>query len=66
MDILTHRKSKNDLESHLLKMTESFKEDNKSPKQIQENTVKPIEVLKEETNPLKKYWKIQSEEEEHE
>ena len=44
-----------------MKMIEVFKEDiNNSFKEIQENTVKQIEALKEETNPLNKYRKIQS------
>ena len=43
-------------------MIEDFKKDiNNSIKEIEENTGKQVEALKEETNnPLKKYKKIQS------
>ena len=42
-------------------MIYAFKKNiNNSLKEIQENTGKQVEVLKEETNPLKKYKKIQS------
>ena len=42
-----------DLKSYLMKIIESFKKDIKnSLKEIQENTGKQVEALKEETNPL--------------
>lgn len=54
-------KQDNDLISHFMKMIEVFKEDKKNPlKEIQENTGKEVESLKEETNILKKYRKMQS------
>jgi hypothetical protein len=44
-----------------MKIIESFTEDiNNSLKEIEENTVKQVEALKEETNPFKKYRKTQS------
>ena len=43
-----------------MKMIEDFKKDiNNSLKEIQGNTGRQVETLKEETNPLKKYRKIQ-------
>ena len=46
---------KADLKSYLMKTIESFKEDiNNSLKEIQENTGKQVEALKDETSPLKK------------
>jgi gas vesicle protein len=43
-----------DLKFYLLRIIESFKEDiNNSLKEIQENTGKQLEALKEETKPLK-------------
>ena len=40
-------------------MIENFKDEmNKFLKEIQENTIKWVEVFKEETNPLKAYRKI--------
>jgi hypothetical protein len=49
------------LKFYLMKIIGSFKEDiHNSLKEIQENTGKQVEVLKEETNPLKKYRKTQS------
>ena len=62
MDILTHLKNNKyyDFNSHIMNMIEIFKEDiNKSLKETQKNTIKQVETLKEETNPLKKYRKIQ-------
>lgn len=42
-------------------MVEPFKEDiNNSLEEVQENTGKQVEALKEKTNPLKKYRKMQS------
>ena len=56
-----HEKQDYDLKSHLMKMIEDFKKDiNNFLKEIQGNTGKQVETLKEETNPLKKYRKIQS------
>jgi hypothetical protein len=47
----THGKQDNDLKSHVMKMIEAFKEDIKNSfNEIQENTGKHIEALKEETN----------------
>ena len=44
-----------------MNIIESFREEiNKSWKEIQGNTDKQVEVLKEKTNPLKKYRKTQS------
>ena len=44
-------KQDNDLRSHLIKMIKAFKEDrNNSFEEIQGNTGKQVEVLKEETN----------------
>lgn len=50
-----------DLNSHLMKIIEAFKEDiNNSLKEILENTViQAEEALKQETSPLKKCRKIQ-------
>jgi hypothetical protein len=46
----TPEKQNSDLKSHLMMMIEDFKKDiNKSLKEIQENTDKQIEALKEET-----------------
>ena len=46
----TPEKQDSDLKSHLMKMIEDLKEDiNNSLKEIQENTGKQVEVLKEET-----------------
>ena len=54
-------KQDSDLKSHLMKMIEDFKKDiNNFLKEIQGNTGRQVETLKEETNPLKKYGKIQS------
>lgn len=40
-----------DIKSHLINMTEAFKEDiNNSSKEIQENMINQVESLKEETN----------------
>ena len=57
----THEKQDNDLKYQFLKMIEAFKEDIKSSlEEIQKNRDKQVEALKEETNPLKKYRKMQS------
>lgn len=49
-----------DCKSHLAKMIEAFKKDiNNFLKEIQENPTNKLEALKEKTNPLKKYRKIQ-------
>ena len=46
----THQKSKTDLKSHLMMMTEDIKKDiNNSLKEKQENIDKQLESLKEET-----------------
>jgi gas vesicle protein len=51
-----------DLKSHLMMMIEDFKKDiNNSLKEIQENTGKQLEALKEEIKkPLKNYRKTQT------
>ena len=56
-----HEKQDNDLKSHLKKMIEDFKKViENSVKEIQENTGKQVEALKEEKNKsLKKYMKMQ-------
>ena len=47
----TPEKHDGDLKSHLMKIIETFKENiNNSLKEIQENTVRQVEALKEETN----------------
>jgi hypothetical protein len=47
---ITPETQESDLKSHLLMMTEDFKKDiNNSLKEIQENTGKQLEALKEET-----------------
>jgi hypothetical protein len=47
----THEKQDNDLKFHLMKVIEAFKDVIKNYlKEIQENTGKQIEALKEETN----------------
>ena len=58
----TPEKQDSDLKSHLMMMIEDFKKDiNNSLKEIQENTGKQLEALKEETqNPLKNYRKAQT------
>jgi hypothetical protein len=50
-----------DFKSYLMVLVEDFKKSiNNSLKEIQENTVKQVEILKEETqNPLKNYGKTQ-------
>ena len=46
----TPEKQDSDLKSHLMMMMEDFKKDiNNSPEEIQENTGKQVEVLKEKT-----------------
>jgi hypothetical protein len=46
----TPEKQNSDLKSHLMMMTEDFKKDiNNSLKEIQENTGKQVDALKEET-----------------
>ena len=59
LDNLTSEEQDSDLKSHFMKIIEAFKEyiDN-SLKEIQENTVKQVEALKKETNPLKKCRQI--------
>ena len=60
---ITPEKQDSDLKSLLMMMTEDFKKDiYNSLKEIQENTGKQLEALKEETqkNPLRNYRKIQS------
>jgi gas vesicle protein len=59
---ITPEKQYLDLKSLLMMVIEDFKKDIKnSLKEIQENTGKQLEALKEETqNPLKKYRKTQS------
>ena len=57
----TLEKKDTDLKFHLMKIIETFKEDiNNSLKEIQENTVKQVEALNEETNSSRKYRKMQS------
>jgi gas vesicle protein len=57
----TSEKQDLDLKSHLMKMIEDFKKDiNNSLKEIQENTGKRLEALKDKTqNSLKNYRKTQ-------
>ena len=51
----TLEKQDSDLRTHLMKMIEEFKGDvNNSLTEIQENTGKNVEVLKEETNKILK------------
>jgi hypothetical protein len=51
----TVEKQDSDLRTHLMKMIEEFKGDvNNSLTEIQENTGKNVEVLKEETNKILK------------
>jgi hypothetical protein len=51
----TSEKQDTDLKSHLIMMIENFKDINNFLKEIQENTGKQLEAIKEETqkNPLK-------------
>ena len=55
-------KQDSDLKSYLMMLVEDIKNDiNNSLKEIQENTDKQVEALKEETlNPLKNYRKTQT------
>jgi hypothetical protein len=55
-------KQDSDLKSHIMMMIEVKKDINNSLKEIQENTCKQVEALKEETknNPLKNYRKTQT------
>jgi hypothetical protein len=57
----TPEKQDSDLKLHLMMMIEDFKKEiNNSLKEIQENTSKQLEALKEETQiPLKSYRKTQ-------
>ena len=57
----TPEKQDSDLKSHLMMMIEDFKKDiNNSLKEIQENTGKQVEALKEKTQKsLKNYRKTQ-------
>lgn len=57
----TPETQESDLNSYLMKIIESIKEDiNNSLKEIQESTGKQVEALKAGTNFLKKYRKTQS------
>jgi hypothetical protein len=58
----TSEKQDSDLKSHPMMMIEDFKKDiNNSLEEIQENTGKQVEAIKEagQKNPLKSYRKIQ-------
>ena len=59
---ITREKQDSDLKSHLMMIIEDFKKDiNNSVKEVQENTGKQVEALKEETQKsLKNYRKTQS------
>ena len=53
LNTLIHLKQESVQKCFLMKIIESFKKDiNNSLKEIQENTGKQVEALKEETNPL--------------
>ena len=49
-----------DLKTYFMKIREFFEDINNSLKEIQENTSKQVEALKEETIPIKKYSKTQT------